>query len=402
MDQQGSTCMKNQSNTFVINNSFYQTSSHLINNSKAGINPRESMLALPSFFQPFLTWLTAKAGSTESYKNRSCRYQVITTFISIILGTSISISALKHSGWFLCLLPFSLIVTTSGFRKLQVMIFHNCVHGLIFQKGYQNYLLGEFISIFMLLKTFSNYKKEHLMHHSSKKLLTFEDDTIQYLFNFIGFAPGMKKSQLWLTLFSSFISPFCYLRGIIGRISVCLFSHSSIHNIIAITYWSLLLYFVYLFGVWQYFLIAWFVPLFILYQISATLRLIVEHTWPDEENMSTRGKEFICLSTSAIFLGEAVPSTEGFFKKIVAWSWWTIKMIVVHLFSRVFVLVGDTPCHDLHHRRPSSKRWYNYIHERQQDENKGCPGYPINYSETWGLFVAINRNFECLSHLKTR
>ncbi len=367
------------------------------------VNVRDSMLILPAIFQPFLTWLTAKPASNEAYRHRGRNYQIITTFLSIITGVAVSIFLLKQSGYFLLLLPLSLIVTTSGLRKLQVVIFHNCVHGLVFDKTYKNLLFGEFISIVMMLKGYLSYKKEHLAHHSSKKLLTFEDDTIQFLFNFIGFTPGMKKSRLWMTLYGSLISPFCHLRGIFSRITVCLFSHSAIHNVIAISYWTILFYTITSQGLWGFFIVAWLLPLFVLNHISTTLRLIVEHKWPNQENMNARGKEFICLSTSAVFLGEAVPSISGStIKKLTAWSSWILKMIFVHLFSRVFVMVGDTPCHDFHHRRPSTRRWYNYISERQLDEKNGCPGYPMNYSESWGLFTAINNNFECLSKMSTR
>src|SRR3546814_18853120 len=75
-------------------------------------------------------------------------------------------------------------------------------------------------------------------------------------------------------------------------------------------------------------------------------------------------------------------------------------MLTVHLFSRLFVLVGDAPCHDYHHRRPGSRKWPSYIHERQADLLRGCPDYPVNYIETWGLFRAIDENLASLSATK--
>ena len=72
-------------------------------------------------------------------------------------------------------------------------------------------------------------------------------------------------------------------------------------------------------------------------------------------------------------------------------------MLTVQLFVRVFVLVGDAPCHDFHHRRPATKAWTSYIHARQKDVDAGCPGYPLNYGESWGLFRAIDENLATLS-----
>ena len=74
-------------------------------------------------------------------------------------------------------------------------------------------------------------------------------------------------------------------------------------------------------------------------------------------------------------------------------------MLTVQLLVRMFVLVGDAPCHDFHHRRPASKRWPNYIHARQDDADAGCPGFPLNYIESWGLFRAIDENFQAMARL---
>jgi len=69
----------------------------------------------------------------------------------------------------------------------------------------------------------------------------------------------------------------------------------------------------------------------------------------------------------------------------------------VQLFVRMFVMVGDAPCHDFHHRRPSSKRWTSYIQARQSDMEAGSPGFNTDYSETWGLFRAVDQTLESLS-----
>jgi hypothetical protein len=79
---------------------------------------------------------------------------------------------------------------------------------------------------------------------------------------------------------------------------------------------------------------------------------------------------------------------------------WLVRMVSLHLFARLFVLVGDTPCHDYHHRHPSSKEWTSYTHARHHDAKLGCPGYPITYSECWGLFNAIDANLQSISECR--
>ena len=70
-------------------------------------------------------------------------------------------------------------------------------------------------------------------------------------------------------------------------------------------------------------------------------------------------------------------------------------MLTLQLLVRVFVLVGDAPCHDFHHRRPG-KKWVNYAYARQADMEAGCPGFPRNYADSWGLFAAIDQNFAAM------
>jgi hypothetical protein len=70
-------------------------------------------------------------------------------------------------------------------------------------------------------------------------------------------------------------------------------------------------------------------------------------------------------------------------------GWWA-EMLTWHLFVRLFVLVGDAPCHDFHHRKPATRRWTNYIHARESDLQAGG-GCQAGYFETWGLIRAVDR-----------
>jgi hypothetical protein len=94
--------------------------------------------------------------------------------------------------------------------------------------------------------------------------------------------------------------------------------------------------------------------------------------------------------------GLRLASVDGF----AAWTRWWAEMLTVQLFVRLFVLVGDAPCHDFHHRRPG-KRWTDYTHARQSDADAGCPGFPLNYVDSWGLFRAIDENFAAMARAPT-
>ena len=75
--------------------------------------------------------------------------------------------------------------------------------------------------------------------------------------------------------------------------------------------------------------------------------------------------------------------------------WW-LRLFVIHLPSRMLVLVGDAPCHDYHHRRPKAKDWSNYIFARQKEVVSLPPGAPP-FTEVWGVAAAIDATFHSLT-----
>jgi fatty acid desaturase len=282
--------------------------------------------------------------------------------------------------------------------KLQAVVFHHCAHGTVFQERSTNRRVGETISILLLMKHFDVYQHEHMLHHSPNKLLTHEDEFTQFVMNLAGLRPGLPKAVLWRRVLISFVSPFFHLRFLLARVSSCLLSHSTVHNLIGWATWGGLFYGVWLTGTWTELVVVWLFPVVVLLQVGTALRTLCEHRFPEQEVIDARGKTFVCLATAGVFPGAPVPEqparTPG---GLATWAGWWAAMLTVHLFARVFVLVGDAPCHDFHHRRPASRRWTDYIHARQKDADSGCPTYPLGYIETWGLFKAIDENLASLS-----
>lgn len=359
------------------------------------VDPRHSMAFLPRLIQPFLTWLTAKPLSANDFHiSKNGLYQVVTAWLSLIMGVSLSYLFFARGLYFFIL--FTSLITVSGMRKLQVVIFHHCAHGTIFKNKLSHFLLGEVISIILLIKDFRTYKKDHLAHHNATKLLTMQDETFQDLAE-INIVPGVKKKILWQRLLMSCASPFAHARWLLNRVKLSILSPYVDHNLVAIFYWTLLYLVLSKHHLMLAFLVVWLIPMTVPYHISRILRLAAEHRFPKIKLNKSTSKTFICLSTIAVFNGESAPT---FIRDIEAWINWIFRMIFIHLFFRIFVLVGDTPCHDYHHRRPHSRNWPNYAYARQKDAENGCPGYPINYAEEWGLINAIDKNFEALYQLK--
>ncbi len=300
--------------------------------------------------------------------------------------------------WLFLLIP-AWIFTVSGGRQLQVVISHHCSHSSFSKHQKVNQWLGEIISIVLILKNFTVYQPDHVSNHHSKRLMTLEDETIKFLFLLLGLRTGMTKKQLWHKLIISLFSPWFHCRFFVARIKSCFFSNSLFHNLLAWFFWSIVITIIAITHSWTVFLVAWVFPMTILYQVSNTIRICSEHSFPEPELAEKRNKLILGRLTKGIFLGELTPNSSlHFLPKLSQWLRWYLLMFY-HLFCRIFILAGDTPCHDWHHRHPASSDWVNYIFARQQDLDNGCPGWPEKYTEVWGLYKAIDICFESLSKL---
>lgn len=356
---------------------------------------RESMKVMPKFAQPFLSWLTAKP-LEEQLKNRKKLkpyFHIYVSFSVLLIGVSVSSVGYISKSYFFMLLGF--ILSTSGVKQLQVMICHNCAHDMVFSEKKNNRILGEFISIFLFLKPFSLYKNEHILHHDPKKLLTDDDDTQTFLKYFVGIKANDSVHKMWLKLFYSAFSPFKIINSIYLRVRqvIMFWGISSFCSISLLVLTSLATI---IFNCFDVFFFSWLLPVFVGYHISSTFRLAAEHTWPEPDILEKRGVHFITDSTTSVFIGEELKLKDEnkVFSNIFRKLFWLAKMLTYHLFVRVFIMVGDTPCHDFHHRRPKSSEWPNYISAREIDLREGCKPFPKNYIDSWGYAHTVTNNFK--------
>jgi fatty acid desaturase len=369
-------------------------------------DPRTAMaMRLPGGLQPFLTWLTAKPAPGEAPAPRRP-----TSFLGEACGLTFGGAALSAlaMAWLSpahpalwALLFTGLLLTSSGLGLFQVVIFHHCSHGTVFSTRARNRTAGRLISAVLLFKHFDLYQKEHMLHHNANKLFTDDDEFTDFVVGICDLTTAMTRKQLWHKLLMLLASPGFHARFMLKRIKGGLGSYERAHNLIGIAFWGTLLDG----GVWTHtlglILVAWVLPVTVLLQIGTVFRILCEHRLPAADVIAARGPAFVCQATAGVFPGVEPPalhlaSIEGF----AAWTRWWAEMLTVQLFVRLFVLVGDAPCHDFHHRRPG-KRWTDYTHARQSDADAGCPGFPLNYVDSWGLFRAIDENFAAMARAPT-
>jgi fatty acid desaturase len=377
-------------------------------------DPRALMaLRLPRVVQPLLTWLTARPAPGEpngAKKITATAYvwgALALAVVGVVLSAATAFLLLRCAGFTLdgrlaliSLLGVGLLLTTSGLGLFQVVVFHHCAHGTVFRSRERNRNVGRLVSSLLLFKHFDHYQKEHMLHHNANKLFTDDDEFTDFVVGICALAPSMSHRQLWRRLLVSLVSPWFHGRFLYKRMLGSLNSHDRLHNSVGLGFLGALGLGGVLAHALVIVLIAWVLPLTVLLQIATVFRILCEHRMPPAQVIAARGKVFVCQATAGVFPGAAPPDARaGSLAGLAAWTLWWADMLTVQLFVRVFVLVGDAPCHDFHHRRPASKRWPNYIHARQDDADAGCPGFPLNYIESWGLFRAIDENLRAMSQV---
>ena len=365
------------------------------------IDHRAQMAArLPNAVQPFLTWLTARPAPGETARERPGWTFVSQALLWIAVGVSLGVLAFQVGlPLALLLLPVSLLATSCGLGLFQVVVFHHCSHGTVFARREHNRLVGRLTSALLLFKHFDAYKHEHMHHHNARKLLTEEDEFADFVLNMCRLEPEVPKCYLWRrVLLGVVFSPAFHLRFLYRRVRAALMSPDAVHNAVGIAAWLTAIGAAAAGRCLVPFLVVWVLPVTVLLQMATVGRILGEHRFPEPALIAARGREFVCRATAGVFPGAAPPEEAAdTLRGLGLWIGWWLNMLTLQLFVRVFVLVGDAPCHDFHHRRPAGSQWTSYIHARQQDVDAGCPGYPLNYGETWGLFQAIDENLATLA-----
>lgn len=356
--------------------------------------------------QWFWTWLTGKPAHGQQPRWRlSTRNYLIAIVASLMLSVLVGLFALHTAPIGLLLLPISWILTVHGARALQVTVVHHCAHGTFASKVAINTVVGEVISTALMIAPYPDYKGSHVgkknddgSHnptHHGRDLATINDPDVVFL-RILGFEPRATLTALRRHLRTRPISPSFHWKFLRARTRPNLGGPASMkRRFIAWTYVVAVLTAIALTGTWIEFLVVWVFPMTILYHVSSLWQFLSEHLWLRVDVPGEHRRITLQRLTSGRFCGEAAPGPDVTgSKRAVAWLKWTVRMLLVHLPSRLFVLAGDLPVHDWHHQNAKGD-WRNGPYERQRDVNAGRR----NYTEVWGLGAAVDRVLEFWSQL---
>ena len=346
--------------------------------------PRESMRHLPAALQPLLTWVTGVPLRATAPRWRWTSLQAaFLGMTQIAIGMGLGAYAMDGLRWYSApLLLLSWLTTSGGMRRLDVIIIHQSLHGMLSRRRWVNQAVGEILSVVLLRSPYDDNRREHLLHHAYP--CSLRDGDTRYLAD-TGMRPGMRRSEFHRYILGALVSArhhggFLWnrLRGNIG------FEQPGYRKVMVLVYWVGLAAGLSWAGRLAWFAVLWLPALTFFFQNATFLYTHTEHRWwvhGHKEKLQRHERDQL---TFRRFCGDAVPQTAGTsrIRSAYLWTVWWARVFLVHIPYRLFILVGDTAQHDLHHVRPRCD-WANSAHERRCDLDKGSE----RYSEVWGTLV---------------
>ena len=332
---------------------------------------------LPFVLQPFITWLSGIPSAQQKQIIAHTSLTVMmTAMLSIALGfalTHLSLTAPFDVAWAVYLLGFCF--TTGGMRRFDVLIIHQSLHNRVFKKPSHNQLIGNAVSLFLLRTPYIQNRAGHMGHHRAP--CDEEDEDVIFLKR-AGIITADTKAELLLRLALICASPKFHINFFLRRLQTNLGHNASPARKIATSiYLACLVTPVATSGMTLLFplMAYWVAPLIIGFQISNFLYTCTKHRWWIFNNVTTTKKEDKDrLSFARVCCSQ--PPNEGDLK---GWIAWWLSVFFIHLPTRLFIIVGDTVQHDLHHIAPTCD-WPNSAFERRKYKLQA----PHRFSEVWG------------------
>lgn len=345
------------------------------------MQPRETMCGLPRVVQPFLTWVTGVplAGSQPRVHWRPT-LAAVTGVGQTAAGIMIGAVGLTLPWYFMVpLLLISWPTTAGGMRRLDVVVVHQTLHRMFTQSTMGNRVVSELITTLLWRPPYDENRKEHLLHHAYP--CSLKDGDTLYLQS-TGVRPDMTKQEFQVYLLNAVLSPKHHWSFFSSRVKANFSACLPVYRLaMSLVFLAVTVMFLALTGFWVQWLVLWFVPVTFFFQNQTLLYTLSEHRWWLFDNAERLTKAQRDRLTFGRFCGAPVPSTAGMsmIGKAGTWSGWWLRMLLVYSPYRMFVLVGDTVQHDLHHVRPKCD-WANSSYVR----NEHLATDADRYFEIWG------------------
>jgi uncharacterized membrane protein YoaK (UPF0700 family) len=346
---------------------------------------------LPRFVQGFLTELTGKAGPNQQERFRhTTKSRILLSLGQFAVGI-VGGGLLVHAGGLAWLLtPVALVLTAGAARAFQTTYLHHASHGNLCRTRRGNDLLGEAVSVLAWLAPLAVYREEHKRHHH--QLATGADPDLKLVLKLLRFRPGLSRRQYWQHLSGLLATPRFHLAMTLVRLKA---------NLIDARGWRLLASWAQLLGLvgavtrtglWGEILVAYVVPITVIFDVGAVLQALSEHTWV--RTGQGRDPERVVWSrlTRNRFFGELPPEPGS---SSLPWIRWWFRMLTVHGFFRILVVPLDLAVHQWHHVRPQDTNWPRSAFAYRDGRGPGSASDQYSV-EVWGLLTVLNLTFDYL------
>lgn len=333
----------------------------------------------------FSSWLTGK-GHSEKKLNTIFNWWTYTISVLAVFFTGL-----------VCLAYFQLIaiqflgvlLVLFSSRRIAAVVIHQAVHHRLSGNETIDMLIGELCSIITFSQDFKSYQVDHCKLHHSPNTFATKNDPILIFLERCGLTNGMDKSELILGLWSCIFSPFFHFKFIFKRAAHNFNIKHPVRLLFLVMFYTMLGAVLYNKNNVSGALLLFF-GLILLYQISALVEICSEHLWFGNTEERRNTEYFYADISWGRFCGLPYPTVKG-----NVFTWYLINLFY-HLPVRLFILVGDLPQHDFHHRHPIVVEWINAIKLRNDAVSTISENEP-EYLEVWGLHNAISIVFEQLS-----
>lgn len=319
--------------------------------------------------QPLIKWTPTKA--------------LLLGILQVAAGITLGAYALSpFTGWSVPLIFLSWLISAGGFRRLDVVVVHQTLHRMFAKTPRGNRVAGEIITTLLWRMPYDKNREEHLIHHAFP--CSMKDSDTRYLLS-TGMRPGMSVPEYRRYLWKSLVSPKHHWGFFSSRMKAQYMREAPRYrHVMSAVYAVGLLTFLALTGTWVAWLLLWVVPVSVFFQDATFLYTHTEHRWWLFSNAEKLSRPQRDLLTFGRVVGEPAPDVTGLGVAARTWAWtkWWLRLVFVHTPYRMFVLVGDTVQHDLHHVRPTCD-WANSAYERASDLQAGSD----RYTEVWGSLV---------------
>lgn len=343
------------------------------------VSPQREELAgrLPLAAQPFVTWLSGIRGARERRGGGISSIAVIGLGVLSILA-GLALIALALATALPIAVPLYLLgvgFVAGGMRRLDVLVIHQSLHYKVLKTPRANRILGEVLTTLLLRTPYRQNQKSHLMHHRAP--CAEEDDDVLFLRD-AGLPLQPDRRTLYWRVLGICLSPRFHARFLADRLRVNFIEARPVARLaMSWAYAGLLLAPGLVYGA-DYLIglgLFWIVPLTVGFHISNFLYTATKHRWWVFSNRVIREQDKKDLLSFTRVCCSPAPEGRG----AGAWGAWWLKALLIHLPVRLFVVVGDTVHHDLHHIAPNCD-WPNSTDERALYAART----PQRFSEVWG------------------